>query len=484
MKQMKTKIMSIIMAILMVIGMMPALGQMAYAEEDDRTEPLITVEMGAGHEEAAKIFTEYLNDAENGFTDCEAKVNGTKVTFYYTRSIIENHFEYDSNKDELTARTAYAQSAIDEIRWNALPDSPNEYYNYIENGEMLLNLFARNPIDDYMNGNDDEIEEEGDWETDATLLPMTQTFYAQWLKPIDECSITVEPPVCGEENSGDFYKNTNPPKVTINGEHYKISAGDDYYSAYWLKKGADGSYENEIFEGTFEGGEVYGAEIVLTPEYGYYFPKNTKVSVEGADLQAADELRPAASGQPNPSISGNAIGIDLNVTAEHSAGIELDTDHIEWTAEEGYKGATDDGIESDAVHQMIKATSTGNDEVEFVVAGFKDTKSYEQFTVSAGGMNVTVAPLEGLAPGIYTAVVVIGDFDDRFEEIEVPVKFTVTAKEEKAEGTNNSKKEDEGTKSSPETGDESNMILWMAVLIASCIALLTTIAVHRKKKED
>ena len=122
---------------------------------------------------------------------------------------------------------------------------------------------------------------------------------------------------------------------------------------------------------------------------------------------------------------------DVTLYAEwgYSVGIELDTASVEWTEKVGYKGATDDGLEPDAVQETITATSTGSDPVEFIMAGFKDSASYEQFTLIVGGMEATVAPKEGLKEGTYEAVVVISDFDDRFEPLEIPVKFTVTGKD-------------------------------------------------------
>ena len=122
---------------------------------------------------------------------------------------------------------------------------------------------------------------------------------------------------------------------------------------------------------------------------------------------------------------------DVTLYAEwgYSVGIELDTASVEWTDKVGYKGATDDGLEPDAVQETITATSTGTDPVEFIMAGFKDSTSYEQFTLIVGGMEATVAPKEGLKKGTYEAVVVISDFEDRFEPLEIPVKFTVTGKD-------------------------------------------------------
>lgn len=124
---------------------------------------------------------------------------------------------------------------------------------------------------------------------------------------------------------------------------------------------------------------------------------------------------------------------DVHVSAKFEKitySIAVDPTKIEWSAEEGYKGSTDDGIEADAIHEIIKATSTGTGEVEFILAGFKDMASYELFDVFAGGMEVTVAPKEGLAAGTYNATVVIVDYKDRFEDVEVPVTFTVTSKQE------------------------------------------------------
>ena len=148
--------------------------------------------------------------------------------------------------------------------------------------------------------------------------------------------------------------------------------------------------------------------------------------------------------------------------------ISIDPEQVEWAAEEGYKGANDDGIEEDAISQNIIVTNTGSEEVEFVLAGFKEMASHEQFMVSAGGMEVTVAPREGLAPGTYTCVVTIGDWEDRFEDVEVPVTFTVTAKEEEPtdeladESVDdpadepNDEPTDESTKTSEESADKND----------------------------
>ena len=110
--------------------------------------------------------------------------------------------------------------------------------------------------------------------------------------------------------------------------------------------------------------------------------------------------------------------------------ISLNVYSVTWSEEEGYKGGNEEGLEADAVQKEIVATSTGSGEVTFIKAGFKEASSYEQFGLNVEGMIATVYPREGLKSGTYTATVVIGDFDERFQDIEVPVTFTVTAKKE------------------------------------------------------
>ena len=101
-------------------------------------------------------------------------------------------------------------------------------------------------------------------------------------------------------------------------------------------------------------------------------------------------------------------------------GISVSPASVMLTAEEGYEDL--------AVKQDILSTSTGTGEVDFILAGFKDSSSYEQFGVIVGEMTATVYAKEGLSAGTYTAVVRIEDFEDRFEGVEVPVTLTVSAK--------------------------------------------------------
>ena len=107
--------------------------------------------------------------------------------------------------------------------------------------------------------------------------------------------------------------------------------------------------------------------------------------------------------------------------AEMTYSVTVDPTSIEFSAEEGYNAE-----EQQELYKEINATSTGTGEVEFIMGGFKESSMYEQFGLIVGGMTATIYPLEGLSAGTYTAVVRITDFEDRFEEIEIPVTFTVT----------------------------------------------------------
>ena len=127
---------------------------------------------------------------------------------------------------------------------------------------------------------------------------------------------------------------------------------------------------------------------------------------------------------------------------------------VNLTAEEGYvSGTADEGLKEGGINQTIKATSTGTGEVEFIMVGFKDSSSYENFRVIVGGMEATVYPLEGLAPGTYTATVIIEDFDDRFETIEVPVTFTVTAKQDSEDQKQDDPEQDNPKQEDPKQDD-------------------------------
>lgn len=101
--------------------------------------------------------------------------------------------------------------------------------------------------------------------------------------------------------------------------------------------------------------------------------------------------------------------------------ISVDPETVELKAEEGYKELT--------VLQDIVASSIGDEEVEFILAGFKDSSSYEQFGLIVGGMKATVYPKKGLTAGTYKASVVISDPKEKFKSLEIPVTFTVVAKE-------------------------------------------------------
>lgn len=106
-------------------------------------------------------------------------------------------------------------------------------------------------------------------------------------------------------------------------------------------------------------------------------------------------------------------------------GISVSPASVTLTAEEGY--------EELAVKQDILSASTGTGDVDFILAGFKESSSYEQFGLIVGEMTATVYAKEGLSAGTYTAVVRIEDFEDRFEGVEVPVTLTVSAKPDEPE---------------------------------------------------
>ena len=128
----------------------------------------------------------------------------------------------------------------------------------------------------------------------------------------------------------------------------------------------------------------------------------------------------------SPHGDNNSVIVSFtNITVQKRYSIELSDSSVNLEARVGYKGLTDSGLEEGAIHKDIIATSTGYENTTFILGGFKDSSDYEKFGLIVGGLEATVAPKEGLAPGTYTATIVIEDFNDNFDPIEVPVTFVV-----------------------------------------------------------
>ena len=111
------------------------------------------------------------------------------------------------------------------------------------------------------------------------------TVYAGFYTKIRNVSLTLTPPVIGTAvtvtEDEDIYTQTPSPVITIAADaHCTVSEG----SAVWYAE----NYEGGMFEGTFEKGKAYLAEMLLMPDFGYWLDDNTAVSATGAEVVEAD----------------------------------------------------------------------------------------------------------------------------------------------------------------------------------------------------
>ena len=150
--------------------------------------------------------------------------------------------------------------------------------NAMETEDYIFRDLATKPLSEFANE-----EEYGD---DAyALLQKTvdsdMTVYAGFYTKLKSVSLSLKAPVAGTVISVDEENRQTPqPVVTLaDGSHCMVATD----SLYWDAKEGDGSLS--WFEGAFEAGKTYCAEMILTPEFGYWMDDNTEVICNGCTVE-------------------------------------------------------------------------------------------------------------------------------------------------------------------------------------------------------
>ena len=126
--------------------------------------------------------------------------------------------------------------------------------------------------------------------------PVTEdiTVYARWNQRIDEISVTLDPPKCGEEvylaekedgTPGDWNDQVNNPRVSIpeDAEGYELLEEFEglQLHSFWVNETDE--YPIECY---MEGGETYYGEACFEIMRGYYVDDTLTVKMENANLVA------------------------------------------------------------------------------------------------------------------------------------------------------------------------------------------------------
>ena len=114
----------------------------------------------------------------------------------------------------------------------------------------------------------------------STAITEDTVIFAVMAKTLDEASLEIEQPVCGDE----VVKNeTGNPSQAKNAPAVYLPQTGDYalernsYSCYWSK----GDRADTPFYGTIEGGTEYKACIRLIPKAGLVFTDDPRINVTG-----------------------------------------------------------------------------------------------------------------------------------------------------------------------------------------------------------
>ncbi|MBR3054168.1 MAG: hypothetical protein IKG59_08595, partial [Firmicutes bacterium] len=113
-----------------------------------------------------------------------------------------------------------------------------------------------------------------------TMIPaMTLTAFAE--TAIDKVEFTIEVPEAGTVVTADEASDTQDPapKITIG----TSDATFDLLVAYWIEVGENGDFV--LFDGTFEAGKTYLAEVAFMADEDYYFASDTEITVTGGKLE-------------------------------------------------------------------------------------------------------------------------------------------------------------------------------------------------------
>ena len=228
----------------------------------------VTLDVGTNHEALAKS-TDLQNYLKDEYGIKNIAVSDTTITMDVPT--------IDEEEDENSI--GYIQYALEDALGEALEGA-------FDCDEYLVGV-GRQTIDNYTSTRD--IYNEKYDEDSRKTIASGQKYFALWFKPVSEINITVEPLVCGTEVVSE-----NPeivshrPNITIDNDLVSVykAQGEtaDFPYALWLNS------ERALLNEVVEGGKKYTMIAQLTIKFGYYFPQNTTVTVNGESNRMMSEI--------------------------------------------------------------------------------------------------------------------------------------------------------------------------------------------------
>lgn len=213
-------------------------------------ENMVYVDFGEGHENfAGKLF----GDIE-GFT-----VEGSVVSFQFVPT------------EEDDSAAAAIRAFVDAVNWTDV--------DLEDNGVKLMLNFGLHTFDYYKTAEDLENESQT---TNRMSVKESVTFYALWIQPATDVTITIIPPACNtevvyrEKNSN--AAQTDPePVITVSGGCHKLVLPVAYENWDLSAYGTYGIGDPPV---VMIGGNTYTATGYLSPNWGFYIPDNLADSIQ------------------------------------------------------------------------------------------------------------------------------------------------------------------------------------------------------------
>ena len=174
--------------------------------------------------------------------------------------------------EDITANVPYGERFFNELDKEGVFNTLFE----MDTDEYIFRDLATKPLSEF--ASEEEFGEDA-WELLDTIVISDMTVYAGFYTKIINVSLTLTPPFAGTEvtvtENDDIYTQTPAPIITPAPDAH-CSVSED--SAVWYAE----KYEGGMFEGTFEAGKTYLADVILTPDFGYWLDDNTVVTANSA----------------------------------------------------------------------------------------------------------------------------------------------------------------------------------------------------------
>lgn len=244
-------------------------------------ENMVYVDFGKGHESFAKNI--YGN--VEGFT-----VDGAVVSFQYVPTMEEND------------AAAALQVFVNAVNWTDV--------ELEDNGVKLMFNFGLHTLDYY------ETERDLDEESNRYSLMSVRegvTFYALWMQPVGDVTITVVSPVCNtkaEYKENNYGAESDPaPEISVVGNCHRLV--EKIFYEYWdlSDYGTQGVGDPPVM---MIGGNSYTVKGYLSTDWGYFFPQDFEDSVQvvGGTLKSWDGHRYSISVPVEHVVPENAIRVE------------------------------------------------------------------------------------------------------------------------------------------------------------------------------